>query len=189
MFTMFTSSQGSRGRLLAVVMAVAACTLAGEVRGQPVLPREFARIELPGVDGRLDHLAIDAEGQRLFVAALGADKIEVIDLKAGRRMAELTGVREPQGAVFVPTSRRLLVAGGESGDVVAFSEGRRVAVASGLPDADNLRFFAPTGQLFAGFGSGLAAIDPVSLAVTQRITAPITSSNDMPPLLARPCTS
>lgn len=57
------------------------------------------RIELPSVQGRLDHLAIDVEGGRLFVAARGADSVEVIDLRARKRTARLQPLQEPQGVV------------------------------------------------------------------------------------------
>ncbi len=33
-------------------------------------------------------------------------------------------------------------------------------------------FFAPTGQLFAGYGSGLVALDPNTIAIVQRIALP-----------------
>src|SRR3989442_2502922 len=38
-------------------------------------------IDLPRVEGRIDHLAIDSGAQRLFVAALGNNTVEVLDLK------------------------------------------------------------------------------------------------------------
>jgi hypothetical protein len=34
--------------------------------------REVGQIELPGVEGRIDHLAIDLKRHRLYVAALGS---------------------------------------------------------------------------------------------------------------------
>src|SRR5262245_30583651 len=37
-------------------------------------------IPLPGVERRIDHLAVDVPGQRLFVAALGNNTLEVVDL-------------------------------------------------------------------------------------------------------------
>src|SRR4051794_19311587 len=40
-------------------------------------------IQLPNIEGRIDHIAIDAAGGRLFVAALGNNTLEVIELKAG----------------------------------------------------------------------------------------------------------
>src|SRR5947207_2606045 len=38
-------------------------------------------IDLPGVEGRIDHLAFDAASQRLFVAALGHNTVEVADVR------------------------------------------------------------------------------------------------------------
>jgi len=40
-------------------------------------------IDLPRVEGRIDHLALDRAAQRLYVAALGNNTVEVLDLKAG----------------------------------------------------------------------------------------------------------
>ena len=134
--------------------------------------REIGRIELPEVGGRIDHLAFDLEGQRLFVAALGADEVEIVDVRAGRRVGQLKGMREPQGIVYLPSLHRLVVAGGESGDVVAFEGDKRVGAATGLPDADNVRFLASAGRLVVGYGNALAVIDPVTLAVVDRIALP-----------------
>ena len=36
-------------------------------------------IELPRVDGRIDHLAVDSSTQRLYVAALANNTVEVLD--------------------------------------------------------------------------------------------------------------
>jgi hypothetical protein len=49
------------------------------------------------VEGRFDHLALDLPGQRLFLAALGNNTLEVLDLKDGRVAQSIKGVREPQG--------------------------------------------------------------------------------------------
>ena len=46
-------------------------------------------IALPDVRGRIDHLDIDLDGGRLFVAALGNNTVDVVDLRAGRRSARL----------------------------------------------------------------------------------------------------
>ena len=44
-----------------------------------------ARIDMPDVAGRIDHLAYDVVGRRLFVAELGNDSIDVVDV-TGRRV-------------------------------------------------------------------------------------------------------
>ncbi len=72
-------------------------------------------IPLPQVEGRIDHFSLDPAGARLFVAALGNNTIEVVDLKEGRVVRSLSGFAEPQGVLFLPELNRLFVAGGGDG--------------------------------------------------------------------------
>ena len=44
----------------------------------PVLRLE-KEIVLPKVEGRIDHLSVDLQGQRVFVSALGNDTVEVVE--------------------------------------------------------------------------------------------------------------
>jgi len=128
-------------------------------------------IALPDVRGRIDHLDIDLDGERLFVAALGNNTVEVIDLRAGKRSARLEHLQEPQGVAFVPESKRLFVANGRSGRVDVFA-GAPLAAAGhvdGLEDADNVRYERSSGRVYVGHGSALAAIDTASLKVAAQI--------------------
>jgi hypothetical protein len=59
------------------MMMVPAATEAQTSRAPLVLE---AKIPLGEVRGRIDHLAIDVERQRLFVAELGNDTLGVVDL-------------------------------------------------------------------------------------------------------------
>ena len=129
------------------------------------------RIELPSVQGRIDHMDIDPDGKRLFVAALGADSVEVVDLPAGRRVWRIEHLHEPQGVAYLATAHRLFVANGSSGDVQVFSEGKPPVAASAknLDDADNLRIDAAAMQLYVGYGNALAVLDPATLQVVKRI--------------------
>src|SRR6266699_364965 len=55
----------------------------GALRSSAADPLRLVQtILLPGVEGRIDHFAVDAKGQRLFVAALGNNTVEVVDLAA-----------------------------------------------------------------------------------------------------------
>src|SRR6266851_3791457 len=54
-------------------------------------------IPLGGVEGRIDHFGIDAKGKRLFVAALGNDTVEVVDMVAGKVTQRISNLRTPQG--------------------------------------------------------------------------------------------
>src|SRR5436190_1697408 len=52
---------------------------------------QVATIPLPGVEGRFDHFAADPKGGQLFVAALGNNSMEVIDLATNRRTLSRSG--------------------------------------------------------------------------------------------------
>jgi DNA-binding beta-propeller fold protein YncE len=120
-------------------------------------------IDLPGVQGRIDHLAIDTATRWLFVAALGNNTVEVLDVKDGRHVKSLPGFREPQGIAFVPDLKLVAVADGQGDGVQVIDAGDfRVNKSIRLvDDADNVRYDAAAKRLLVGFGSGaLAAVDP-----------------------------
>ena len=117
-------------------------------------------IALPAVEGRIDHLAVDVQSQRLFLAALGNNTLEVIDLKAGKVIHTVKGLREPQGVAFVPEANAVYVANGGDGNCEAFAADSlaplRGAKFSG--DADNLRYDPGAKLLYAGYGDGAIGI-------------------------------
>jgi hypothetical protein len=57
-------------------------------------------IALPGVTGRLDHMGVDLERKRLFVAAVANNTLEVVDLTGGKVIKSLTGFKDTQDALF-----------------------------------------------------------------------------------------
>jgi YVTN family beta-propeller protein len=108
------------------------------------------------VQGRIDHLAIDLKGQRLFVAALGNNSVEVIDLKAKARMHTISGLAEPQGITYIPSLNRIFIANGKDGSVRAFdaSSWKMLNSISYGDDADNLRYDSGSGHIWVGYGGG-----------------------------------
>src|SRR5690349_4517992 len=64
-------------------------------------------ISLPGVHGRFDHLAYDSNNQILFIAALGNNSVEVVDLKGKKVLQSIKDLNEPQGIAFLPESNLL----------------------------------------------------------------------------------
>src|SRR5215813_4307430 len=76
-------------------------------------------ILMPGVEGRIDHLSADVKGQRIFVAALGNNSLEVIDMAQGKRVRSVPGLKEPQGVVYIPDLDQIIVANGDDGTVRA----------------------------------------------------------------------
>jgi DNA-binding beta-propeller fold protein YncE len=128
-------------------------------------------IALPDVRGRIDHLDIDLDGGRLFVAALGNNSVEVIDLRAGRRSARLEHLREPQGVAYAPEAKRLFVANGESGrvDVFAGDTLSPVGHVDALEDADNIRYEPASGRIYVGYGIALAVLEAPTMQLVSRI--------------------
>ena len=164
----FRDARG-RARKLVLAMVGLIAVAVGPVHGQSlVLDRT---IDLPSVQGRIDHLAVDVEGERLFVAALASNSVEIVDLHASKRIDRIAGLHEPQGVLFLANGKRLLIANGSGGGVQAFADGKGPAVASRpeLDDADNLRLDASTGEVIVGFGRALAVLDPDTLRVLRRI--------------------
>jgi DNA-binding beta-propeller fold protein YncE len=127
--------------------------------------RAVQTIPLSGVEGRIDHLAFDVKGQRLFVAALGNNTVEVIDLRAGKRVHTITGLHEPQGVGFIPESNQLFVANAKGGacDIFDAASFKRVKSVKFSDDADNVRYDASAGRVYVGYADGaLGAIDAAS---------------------------
>ncbi len=120
------------------------------------------KIPLGQVKGRIDHLAIDAARQRLYVAELGNDSVGVIDLKDSKVVRTITGLREPQGIGYVPSSDTVYVANAGDGSVRLFHGAELTPVGQIAlgEDADNIRVDDAAHRVFVGYGSGsLAVID------------------------------
>jgi hypothetical protein len=131
-----------------------------------------AKIPLGEVSGRIDHLGIDVKRQRLFVAELGNNSLGVVDLAAGKVLRRITGLSEPQGVAYVPSSDSVFVANGGDGSVQIL-RGEDLAPIGRIElgdDADNVRVDTAHNRVLVGYGKGaLAVIDPVSLSKTADI--------------------
>ena len=125
--------------------------------GQGAVPLKLEKtIELPDAQGRIDHMSLDVAGQRLFVSALGNNTVEVVDLKAGKRANTISGLKEPQGALYVADKNRLFVASSKDGTVKIF-DGTSFQFLKTIEygdDADNLRYDAARQRVYVGFGGG-----------------------------------
>ena len=153
---------------LVVVAALIACASYGcgtQVHKTSAL-RRVQTIRLPGVEGRIDHLAADLTDKWLFVAALENNTLEVVDLKTDKRIDQMEGLQEPQGVAYVPASHKLIVTNGAGGSAVIYdarSLARLSRVDVGL-DPDNVRYDLTTDRAYVGYGEGsgaaLAVLDP-----------------------------
>jgi len=119
-------------------------------------------IILPGVNGRIDHLAVDLQNARLFVAALGNNTLEVVDLQHGTHARSVKALHEPQGIALPPDGKIVAVANGAGGDLQLFNRNEFTTITSTTlgDDPDNVRYDARAKRLYVGYGSGaIVALD------------------------------
>jgi len=152
-------------RNLAFLLALPTAVSANAEGSGPL--RLEKEIPLPGVEGRIDHFSADEAGQRLFVAALGNGSVEVVDLRKGERTAEIKGLEEPQGLYYDSKTGRLYVATGGDGKLRAY-DGKSLALQDTQElgeDADNVRYDQQSGDVWVGYGNGIAIINPAGQKV------------------------
>jgi len=118
--------------------------------------RLIQTIPLQSVQGRIDHLSVDLKGQRLFVAALGNNSVEVLDIGAGKLIHSISSLSEPQSALFIPALNKIYVTNGGNGlcqifDGDSFAEFGRVELSG---DADNIRYDSNSASVVVGYGDG-----------------------------------
>ena len=138
------------------VLFVAFCLYPTAAHAQAKTLQLTHTIRLPGVEGRIDHMELDAASDRLFVCALGNNTVEVLDLRKGGRAHSITGLGAPQGVAYVPELNRLFVAN-DKGGICKIYDGKSFQAVGQLDfkdDADNVRYDSPTKKIYVGFGSG-----------------------------------
>jgi DNA-binding beta-propeller fold protein YncE len=145
----------------ACVAATLCCVGVAKIAAQSTAPLKLTKtIALPGVEGRIDHLAFDAAGERLFVCALGNNTVEVLDLRKAERVHSITGLGAPQGVAYIPEVNRLFVAN-DKGGICKIYDGKSFQAVGELrfeDDADNVRYDETNQKIYVGFGSGGIAI-------------------------------
>jgi YVTN family beta-propeller protein len=131
-----------------------------------------AKILLGDIRGRIDHMAVDFKRQRLFVAELGNDSVGVVDLANRSLIHTITGLNEPQGIGYEPSTDALYVANARDGSVRLYEASEynvigRVELGS---DADNIRIDPAAGRVIVGYGDGgLAILDPSTHGKVQAV--------------------
>src|SRR5205809_6728874 len=142
--------------LLHKVLFVAFCRYPTAAHAQAKTLQLTHTIRLPGVEGRIDHLALDAASDRLFVCALGNNTVEVLDLRKGERSHSIAGIGAPQGIDYIPELNRIFVAN-DKGGICRIYNGKSFEAVGALDfkdDADNVRYDSATKQIYVGFGGG-----------------------------------
>ncbi|HYL38461.1 MAG TPA: hypothetical protein VEV17_21265 [Bryobacteraceae bacterium] len=140
-------------RLVLVIALTYATALAQPLRLEQT-------ISLGNIAGRIDHMTADVAGKRVFVAALGNNTVEVVDVAAGRVTHSIPGLHEPQGLFYWPGQNRLFAANARDGHV-RVCDGRSFDPISDYDfnsDADNIRFDPTVQEVFIGYGDGALGV-------------------------------
>jgi DNA-binding beta-propeller fold protein YncE len=115
-----------------------------------------------GKAGKLDHLALDAKRDRLFLADKANNTVDILDLKEGKLLKQLTGQNGVQGLAYAPDIDRLFVAIDVGGLFNVF-DGEAYKPLKTLKfgeDADNVRYNAATGLVYVAHAEkSLAVVD------------------------------
>jgi DNA-binding beta-propeller fold protein YncE len=116
-------------------------------------------IPMPNVKGRIDHMDVDVKGNRLFVAALENDTLEVVDLKAAKWIRSIPGFKAPQGVAYLPALNKLFVASNDDGMVRVFRGDSLDLLGSIHLDlgANRVAYDARAGLLYVGYGGRAAS--------------------------------
>ncbi|MFY9836755.1 MAG: hypothetical protein WAK55_09845 [Xanthobacteraceae bacterium] len=149
------------GVVLAIGITIAAPVGASAQSNDAALRIE-AKIQLGDVRGRIDHMAVDIDRRRLFVAELGNNTIEIVDIGQGKVLQVISNQKEPQGVGYLQSADTLYVANGGDGSLRLFQgpnymANERIDLGS---DADNVRVDQSSQHVVVGYGDGaLAVID------------------------------
>jgi DNA-binding beta-propeller fold protein YncE len=158
------SSQGNNNTIFSLLLhskQLSAKALPSSI-SSPFSP--IQTIAIPNVNGRIDHMAIDTRGQKLFVAEIGNNSLDAIDLKAAKRIQNISNnglLHEPQSVVFIPEQNRIFVSNGRDGivdvfDAKSFSLIKKIKLPS--DDADNMRYDPYSKLVYDGYGEGSLGI-------------------------------
>ncbi|HEY5368782.1 MAG TPA: YncE family protein [Hanamia sp.] len=132
-------------------------------------------ISLPGVSVRIDHLDINLKDQIVYIAALGNNSVEVVDLNKEKVLHSIVGLNEPQGVAYIPQTREIFLANGGTGDCYFYNATsfEKVAAIHLKEDADDVRYDSVNKKIYVGYGrGGIAIIDALSHKQTGDIKLP-----------------
>jgi DNA-binding beta-propeller fold protein YncE len=127
-----------------------------------------------------DYVSVDAVGNRLFVAH--GPKIDVLDLKKGSLVGEISGVDGSHGAIAVHDVKRGFATAGRKNRLIAFDletlkTQKEIETGQG-PDA--LLYVPSTGEVwtFNGKGKSISCVDASTLEV--KATIPLDGKPEAP---------
>ncbi len=129
-------------------------------------------IPLKGVAGKLDHLAVDSQGQRLFVANKTNNTLDIVDLKSGSLVKQIPDQVKVSGVAYA-ADLNLIYVGNGGGTCNAFDGKTYEQVFSTkAPSADNVHYHSGNHLLYVGQDEVLSVLDAKTGAIKVAIDLP-----------------
>jgi DNA-binding beta-propeller fold protein YncE len=131
-------------------------------------------IVLKGKAGKLDHLALDAKRDRLFLANSVNGTLDVVDLKAGKLLKQVAGQTGIQGVAYAADLDKVFVGLGSGGLCNAFQgEDYKLLKTVKFADSDNVRYDPASHLVFVAHAENvLGVLDAKTFAVSPDIKLP-----------------
>jgi DNA-binding beta-propeller fold protein YncE len=155
-------------RLLAgvtVLFLCAAWTAAAELELTQTIP-------LKGRPGKLDHLALDAKTDRLFVANKPNNTLDIVDVKAGKLLQQIAAQQGIQGIAYAADLDKVVVGLGAGGYCNFFNgkDYKLLKTVKFTDDADNVVYNPRTNLVYVAHAvDSLGVIDAKSYAIKADI--------------------
>src|SRR5260370_15485766 len=123
--------------------------------------RLVATIPMPNIQGRIDHMDVDVEGKRLFIATTETGSMEVVDLGAGKWLRSIPGFKTPTEMCYVRELNKLFVANRDDGMVRIFRGDSLDLIDSiKLELGGNRIVYDPVSKyVYVGYGAKFAGFD------------------------------
>jgi DNA-binding beta-propeller fold protein YncE len=157
-------------------VALACLSLASQAQAADAPALELIQtIVLKGKAGKLDHLALDAKRERLFLANTVNGTLDIVDLKAGKLFKQVRGQTGIQGIAYATDLDRVFVGLGGGGlcNVFAGDDYRPLKTIKFSDDADNVRYDPASHLTFVAHAEkALGVIDAQSYAIAADVKLP-----------------
>ena len=116
-------------------------------------------IPLKGVPGKLDHLAVDSKGQRLFVCNKPNNTLDIVDLKSGSLVKQIPDQGKVSGITYAEDLDMIYVGNG-AGVCNAFNgKEYSLAFSTKAAGADNVHYHSGNKMVYVGHDEVLSELD------------------------------
>jgi DNA-binding beta-propeller fold protein YncE len=125
-----------------------------------------------GVAGKLDHLAVDSRGERLFLANKPNNTLDIIDLKAGKLIRQIADQGKVSGVTYAADVDMIYV--GNGAGVCNGFNGKDYQPVFSVPaaNADNVHYHSGNKLVYVGQDEILSGLDAQTGAVKASINLP-----------------